>query len=346
MSAVLWVWAYCPTVFSVGTHPLQANANLVFNNALTTTLVTWFPNTGGNHHVMPDLASMTSSKPYLGNDHLHVGDGWGLVISNITHSKIHSPKCTFTLSNILHVLDIKKPLLSIQKFCLENNVFFEFHSFLFYVKDHMTKKVLLSSWSRDGLYVLFESFATSLPQVFSSTCLSTSSDVWHRWRGHPSPHILHFLVKNKKLSFTSNQFNFNCPTCSLGKSSHLTLKTMGHQNRAPLDLIFSDVWGPFPMLSSDGFCCFVIFLDAHTKFIWFYPMVAKSDLFNIFHQFQVLVERQFSLKIKYVETDWGGEYQKVNTYFKTIGIHHHVICRAHSRTKWHGWTPSYTYCWN
>jgi hypothetical protein len=23
-----------------------------------------------------------------------------------------------------------------------------------------------------------------------------------------------------------------------------------------------------------------------------------------------------------------------------------VICPAHSRTKWHGWTPSYTYCWN
>jgi len=80
----------------------------------------------------------------------------------------------------------------------------------------MTKKVLLSSWSRYGLYVLFESFATSLPQVFSSTCLSTSSDVWHRWRGHPSPHILHFLVKNKKVSFMSNQFNFNCPMCSLG----------------------------------------------------------------------------------------------------------------------------------
>jgi len=55
-------------------------------------------------------------------------------------------------------------------------------------------------------------------------------------------------------------------------------------------------------------------------------MVAKSDVFNIFHQFQALVERQFALKIKSVQTDWGGEYQKLNTYFKTIGIHHRVIC--------------------
>jgi histone deacetylase 1/2 len=68
-----------------------------------------------NHHVTPDITSMTSSEPYLGNDHLHVGDGKGFVISNIAHSKIHSPKRTFTLSNILHVPAIKKPLLSIQK---------------------------------------------------------------------------------------------------------------------------------------------------------------------------------------------------------------------------------------
>jgi histone deacetylase 1/2 len=225
-------------------HPLQANANLTFNNAPATSPITWFPDTGANHHVTPDIASMTNSEPYLGNDHLHVGDGKGLVISNIAHSKIHSPKRTFTLSNILHVPAIKKPLLSVQKFCLENNVFFEFHSCFFYIKDLMTKEVLLSGQSRDGLYVLSESSAMSLPQAFSSTCLSTSADIWHRRLGHPSPRILHLLVKNKKVSCTSNFFYFNCPACPLGKSCRLTLKITGHQTLAPLDLIFSDVWGP------------------------------------------------------------------------------------------------------
>jgi hypothetical protein len=51
--------------------------------------------------------------------------------------------------------------------------------------------------SRDGLYVLSESSATLLPQVFSSTCLSTFADAWHRRLGHPNPRILHFLVKKK-----------------------------------------------------------------------------------------------------------------------------------------------------
>jgi histone deacetylase 1/2 len=75
-----------------------------------------------------------------------------------------------------------------------------------------------------------------------------------------------------------------------------------NKTRAPLDLIFSDVWGPSPMLSFDGFRYFVIFMDDHTKFIWFYPLVAESDVFVIFHQFQALVECQFSLKIKSVQT--------------------------------------------
>jgi histone deacetylase 1/2 len=119
----------------LATHLTQANGNLAFNNVSTTTPITWFPDTGANHQVTPDLVSMTSSEHYLGNDHLHIGDGKGLVISNISHSKIRSPKCTFTLSNILYVPAIKKPLLSVQKFYLENNVFFEFHSSLFYVKE-------------------------------------------------------------------------------------------------------------------------------------------------------------------------------------------------------------------
>jgi len=52
------------------------------------------------------------------------------------------------------------------------------------------------------------------------------------------------------------------------------------------------------------FVIFVIFMDAHTNFIWFYPLVLKFDVFNVFHQFQVFVERQFSRKIKFIQTDW------------------------------------------
>jgi histone deacetylase 1/2 len=184
----------------------------------------------------------------------------------------------------------KKRLLSVQQFCRVNCVFFEFHSSVFYVKDLITKEVLLSGQSKDGLYVLSKNSATSMPQVFLSASLSTSADIWHRRLGHPSSRVLGFLASNKKVTCTSRPLNFQCPACSLGKSSRLSLGPTGHKTFTPLELVFSDVWGPAPILSSDGFRYFVIFVDAHTKFIWFYPLSAKSDVFNVFHQFQVLVE--------------------------------------------------------
>jgi len=74
----------------------------------------------------------------------------------------------FTLSNVLCVPHITKPLLSVQNFCRDNHVYFEFHASIFYVKDLVTKEVLLSGQSHDGLYVLSESSATLVPQAFWS----------------------------------------------------------------------------------------------------------------------------------------------------------------------------------
>jgi len=136
--------------------------------------------------------------------------------------------------------------------------------------------------------------------------------------GHPTPRIFNLLVSDNKIVCTSRRSLTHCQACPLGKSSRLSLRPTGHKNSAPLELIFSDVWGPTPMFSSDGFRYFVIFVDAHTKHIWYYPLVAKSDVFSTFQRFQTLVERQFSLKIKSVQTDWGGEYHKLNKFFQTL----------------------------
>jgi histone deacetylase 1/2 len=105
----------------------------------------------------------------------------------------------------------------------------------------------------------------------------------------------------------------------------LSLEPTGHKISALLELIFSDVWGPTPLFSSDGYRYFVIFVDVYTKYVCYYPLIAKSDVYFVFHQFQTLVEHQFSLKIKSVQTDWGGEHHKPSTFFQTIGIHHRLI---------------------
>ena len=88
--------------------------------------------------------TLTDSAPYLDNDNLHVGDGKDLFISHIGHTMLCSHKRTFTLSNVLHIPHITKPLLSVQKFYRDNNVYFKFHASMFYVKDLTTNAVLFS----------------------------------------------------------------------------------------------------------------------------------------------------------------------------------------------------------
>jgi len=93
-------------------------------------------------------------------------NGKGLSIFYIEHIMLCSPKRTFTLSNILYVPHITKPFLSVQKFYCDNNVYFEFHANVFYVKYLTTKVVLLSSQSTDCLHVLSESSHTTIPQAY------------------------------------------------------------------------------------------------------------------------------------------------------------------------------------
>jgi histone deacetylase 1/2 len=52
----------------------------------------------------------------------------------------------------------------------------------------------------------------------------------------------------------------------------------------------------------------------------------KSEVFQEFHEFQSLVERQFDRKLLAMQNDWGGEYEKLNSFFNQVGISHHVSC--------------------
>ena len=68
----------------------------------------------------------------------------------------------------------------------------------------------------------------------------------------------------------------------------------------------------------------VNFIDDFSKFTWVYLLKHKSKVFKCFHEFQNMVERLFDKKILVVQTDWGGEYQKLNTFFPRVGSIHQV----------------------
>jgi transposase InsO family protein len=87
------------------------------------------------------------------------------------------------------------------------------------------------------------------------------------------------------------------------------------------------VWtSPIPSLS--GCKYYVLFVDDYSRFAWLYPLLNKSDVYQCFVKFTLLVENLFSSKIKQLQTDNGGEY--TSAHFKQFlaqhGIFHRLTC--------------------
>jgi hypothetical protein len=68
---------------------------------------------------------------------------------------------------------------------------------------------------------------------------------------------------------------------------------------APLDLIHTEIWTTH-VHSISGLKYYVIFIDDYSRYSWIYPLQLKSEVLTKFVQFKLLVENQFSTKIKQV----------------------------------------------
>jgi hypothetical protein len=301
----------------------QPSANYAENRSQGST--SWIPDTGSTNHVAPDLSSFEFSEPYHGEDHLHVGNGKALPILHIGSSRFFSPNKTFSLTNILHVPEIKRNLLSVQKFCHDNNVFFEFHSNFFSVKDKFSHTTLITGPSNDGLYSLCLPRIQAIPKVAFSS-IRASTQTWHQRLGHPHPQLLNSMLSHYSLPVSNRTSSSLCDSCFVGKSSKLSLSLSDFKSTHILDLVFCDVWGPAPVSSYDGHSYFLLCVDHYSKFMWFFPLKLKSDVFVIFKQFITMVERQFNTKLKSVQTDWGGEFRKLSPLFTQLGIIHRLSC--------------------
>ena len=66
----------------------------------------------------------------------------------------------------------------------------------------------------------------------------------------------------------------------------------------------------------------MIFVDHFTKYIWFYPLHRKSDVYDIFFEFKKIVENYFSRTIKTLYTDRGGEFLALRHFLSNHGISH------------------------
>ena len=120
--------------------------------------------------------------------------------------------------------------------------------------------------------------------------------IWHNRLGHPSSCVLDKVLHIVDDHITSRSINF-CDSCPLGKSHRLFSGVSDFKAKTPLELVYSDVWGPALMVSCEGYRYYIHFLDDYSRFTWIYPLQAKSEAKISFVHFLSMVESQFNKKL-------------------------------------------------
>ena len=114
--------------------------------------------------------------------------------------------------------------------------------------------------------------------------------LWHYRLRHPN-----FLYLKKMLPFLFNREprNFQCEVCQLSKHIQHSYPHQLYKSSHPFYLIHSDVWGPYSISNISGSRWFVTFIDYHTRITWLFLMKDKSEVGQIFLNFNKLVQTQF-----------------------------------------------------
>ena len=123
-----------------GRHPPEKLAAMAASSFLDDS--TWYSYIGATHHITGDLENVKLSSKYDGNDSVRVGNGQGLLISNIGTGILPTPTQTFKLTHTLHCPQATSNLLSISRFTKDNNCHFIFTDKGFFMKDNQIGKTL------------------------------------------------------------------------------------------------------------------------------------------------------------------------------------------------------------
>ena len=129
------------------------------------------------------------------------------------------------------------------QFTKDNNVYFEFHPSFFRVKDLFSGVILLCGKSKNVLYPLHPLQQFCKPSVaFLGERFPV--DQWHSWLSNPALRIVNQVLSHHRLPVTSNKATSICHTSQLGKSHRLPFSLSASRSQFPLNIIFTDVWGP------------------------------------------------------------------------------------------------------
>ena len=150
------------------------------------------------------------------------------------------------------------------------------------------EKVLGTGSEFGGLYMFDNECVSSAVLNKSEFFICyVSKEVWHNRLGHPANQVLKLLKSS--LNLTNVNHEGPCEVCHKAKQSRDPFPLSETKYTIFGQLIHLNVWGPYKVISREGFKYFLTIVDDYSRSVWVYMLKTKDEVFGMFVNFYNLV---------------------------------------------------------
>ena len=277
----------------------------------------WNADTGATSHMTPHRHWIRDYTPFrvpihLADNTIVYSEGVGSVVFKPVIAGKELRAVEFT--RVLHVPDLQNNLLSVLYLPRRRGIDI-------YISTKELAMIFLLDGERLFMAPIDENnsaFLTGTTEVFtehahrSISTLPADRNLWHRRFAHHGYDVVNKIVKDELV--TGMHINMRtkpdpiCEPCLAGKMNAHPFPTSSSRAANPLDLIHSDLHGPFKTRTHSGYRHWITFIDDNTRFRSKYFLHTKNQAFNAFKLFKAKAENHWNRKIKAMIDDKGGEY--------------------------------------
>nr|GEW79903.1 ribonuclease H-like domain-containing protein [Tanacetum cinerariifolium] len=154
------------------------------------------------------------------------------------------------LFDLLVIPDYNVSLMSVHKLIKDSKLFVGFDETKCYIQDLNLVKALGTGSEADGLL------------------------------GHPADHVLSVLSKYIGLKYEKHVSP--CDICHKAKQTREPFPLSNHKSLSVRDLIHLDLWGPYRVVSRDGYKDFLTIVDDYSRAVWAY-LIKSKDKASLFY---------------------------------------------------------------